>query len=152
MARKRRRVYAETEAEITGINVTPLVDVCLVLVIIFMVTAPLLSNPAFKVDLPIAHTKEGEEKDKVTISLSADGRMSVDDTEYKKVEELTEELKMKLAASESKLVVLRADANATHGALTDLMSRAKEAGAMSMTIATDQPKKGNLGAAAGSSK
>ncbi|MBI5203156.1 MAG: biopolymer transporter ExbD, partial [Elusimicrobia bacterium] len=73
MARKKKAAYAETEAEITGINVTPLVDVCLVLVIIFMVTAPLLSNPAFKVDLPVAHTKEGEEKDTITLSLSADG-------------------------------------------------------------------------------
>lgn len=150
MARRRRPRAAEGEAEITGINVTPLVDVCLVLVIIFMVTAPLLSNPAFKVDLPVARTKEGEEKDKITLSLSSDGRMSVDDKEFKKAEELSEELKLRLAASESKLVILRADSNAEHGALTDLMSRAKEAGALSMTIATDQPKRGNQKAAAGS--
>ena len=44
---------------VSGINVTPLVDVCLVLVIIFMVTAPLLNDPVIKVQLPKAHTKEG---------------------------------------------------------------------------------------------
>ncbi|MBI4345962.1 MAG: biopolymer transporter ExbD [Elusimicrobia bacterium] len=152
MARKKRRQAPEAEGEITGINVTPLVDVCLVLVIIFMVTAPIMSNPAFKVDLPVARTQEGEEKDKTTLSLSADGRMSVDDKEFKKLDELAEELKMKMSMSESKLVILRADANAEHGALTDLMSRAKEAGALSMTIATSQPKKGNPAAAVGSSK
>ena len=139
MARKKRFVM-EDEAMVTGINVTPLVDVCLVLVIIFMVTAPLLSNPVFKVDLPKARTQEGEEKDKVTLSLSAEGRMSVDDKECKKLEEISEELRLKLAASGSKLVVLRADANAEHGMLTELMSRAKEAGALSLTIATLQKR------------
>lgn len=52
---------------VTGINVTPLVDVCLVLVIIFMVTAPLLSEPVFKVSLPQARTQEGEEKEKIVV-------------------------------------------------------------------------------------
>ncbi len=47
------------DAPITDINITPLVDVCLVLVIIFMVTAPMMSDPAIKVDLPKAHTREG---------------------------------------------------------------------------------------------
>ena len=50
-------------------------------------------------------------------------------------------LKEMLMMSESKLVVLRADENATHGDLTDLMSKAKEAGAMSLTIATQAKKK-----------
>jgi len=46
----------ESDEPITDINITPLVDVCLVLVIIFMVTAPLFSDPPIKVDLPSAHT------------------------------------------------------------------------------------------------
>ncbi len=137
---RRRSAEAPEEGLVTGINVTPLVDVCLVLVIIFMVTAPLLSNPAFKVDLPKARTQEGEEKDKVTISLSADGRYAVDDKEYKTTGELEQALKERLAYSESKWVILRADAQALHGALTDLMARAKEAGASSLTIATLQKK------------
>lgn len=140
MARRKKKGEYEEDGLVTGINVTPLVDVCLVLVIIFMVTAPLLSNPVFKVELPKARTQEGEEKDKITLSLSADGRMSVDDKEFKKLDELAEDLKMKLMMSESKLVVLRADAGAEHGMLTELMSRAKEAGALSLTIATQQLK------------
>ena len=60
------------EELMTGINVAPLVDVCLVLVIIFMVTAPLLSDPAIKVNLPKAKTQEGEEKDKITVTISTD--------------------------------------------------------------------------------
>ena len=45
---------------IGDINVTPLVDVCLVLVIIFMVTAPMMADPKFKVELPKAETGESQ--------------------------------------------------------------------------------------------
>ena len=134
--RKRESEFDQDESMLTGINVTPLVDVCLVLVIIFMVTAPLLSNPAFKVDLPQAKTQEGEEKDKITLSLSADGRYAVDESEVKNLDELSNELKQKLATSASRLVVVRADEKALNGDLTELMARAKEAGAASLTIAT----------------
>jgi biopolymer transport protein ExbD len=123
---------------VAGINITPLVDVCLVLVIIFMVTAPLMSDPVLKVNLPKAHTKEGEERDKITITLAKDGELALDAKKYKDYSEMDQDLKAKLAASESKLVVLRADEEALHGPLTDLMAKAKEAGAVSLTIATEQ--------------
>lgn len=128
------------EEPITDINITPLVDVCLVLVIIFMVTAPMFSEPALKVDLPTAHTKEGEEKDKITLTLSKDGQYALDYEKFPTAEAMTARLKEKLAESESKLVILRADKDADYGPLTDLMARAKDAGARSMTIATEQAK------------
>ena len=137
----RQRIESSEEDNLlTGINVTPLVDVCLVLVIIFMVTAPLLSNPALKVELPKAKTQEVEEKDKVILSLSSDGHYAVDDKEVQNLDEVTRSLKEKLNLSESKLVVLRADENAFNGDLTELMARAKEAGARSLTVATLQRK------------
>ena len=123
---------------VAGINITPLVDVCLVLVIIFMVTAPLMSDPVLKVNLPKAHTKEGEENDKITITLAKDGEIALDSKKYKDYSEMDQDLKARLAGSESKQVVLRADEEALHGPLTDLMARAKEAGAQSLTIATQQ--------------
>ena len=125
---------------VTGINVTPLVDVCLVLVIIFMVTAPLMSDPVIKVTLPKAHTQEGEEKDKITVTLGKDGQFALDSKIYKDLKELDGDLKLKVAESESKLVILRADEDALHGPLTDLMARAKEAGAMGLTIATEKKR------------
>jgi len=128
------------DAPITDINITPLVDVCLVLVIIFMVTAPMMSEPAIKVSLPTAHTKEGEEKDKITLTLSKDGEYALDYVKFTDVKKLEETLKQKLAESDSKLIILRADKDALHGQLTDLMARAKDAGALSMTIATEQQK------------
>jgi biopolymer transport protein TolR len=128
------------DAPITDINITPLVDVCLVLVIIFMVTAPMMSDPAIKVDLPKAHTREGEEKDKITLTLSKDGEYALDYVKFTDMKKLEATLKQKLAESDSKLIILRADKDALHGQLTDLMARAKDAGALSMTIATEQSK------------
>jgi len=71
MSRPHKSRFELEDDAVTGINVTPLVDVCLVLVIIFMVATPMMSQPAFDVQLPIAKTKEGKEEDKVTIAMSA---------------------------------------------------------------------------------
>lgn len=131
---------SEEDDEIVGINITPLVDVCLVLVIIFMVTAPMMSDPVIKVQLPKAHTQEGEERDKVTITLSKDGEIAIDAKKFKDLTEMEPELRARLGSSESKLVVLRADEAALHGPLTDLMAKAKDAGALSLTIATEQAR------------
>lgn len=130
----------DADDPITDINITPLVDVCLVLVIIFMVTAPMFSEPAIKVDLPSAHTREGEEADKLTITLSKEGEYAIDQAKFKDPAEMQAALKSALSGRESKLVVLRADKDALHGMLTDLMARAKDAGAQSLTIATEQKK------------
>lgn len=130
----------DSDEPITDINITPLVDVCLVLVIIFMVTAPLFSDPPIKVELPAAHTHEGEEADKITVTLSKDGEYAIDAEKFTDPAKLGEALKVALAGKDSKMVVLRADKDALHGQLTDLMARAKDAGAQSLTIATEQIK------------
>src|SRR5271170_3425670 len=100
------------DGPIVDINITPLVDVCLVLVIIFMVTAPMMSDPAIKVDLPRAHTREGEEKDKITLTLGKAGDYALDYEKFCDVKLLEEKLKEKLAESDSKMVILRADKDA----------------------------------------
>jgi len=131
----------ETEDIMSSINITPLVDVCLVLVIIFMVTAPLLSEPAFKVNLPVARTQEGEEKEKIVISISDAEKYSVNEVVYKTREDLFFGIDKALRASELKIVIIKADKNAGYGILTDVMARSKDAGAVNITIATEQLKK-----------
>ncbi len=58
---------------ISGINVTPLVDIMLVLLIIFMLTANIINNPAIQVDLPKAATGEGTEPTMLALTLTEDG-------------------------------------------------------------------------------
>ncbi len=135
-----KRDAPNEDAIVSGINVTPLVDVCLVLVIIFMVTAPMMADPVIKVDLPQARTREGEEREKVTVTLAKDGRIALDQKEYSSLDALEPDLRYRLAMSETKLVVLRADAGARHGRLTEIMFKAKEAGAAHLTIATQRKK------------
>ncbi len=133
----------ETEDDndiMSGINITPLVDVCLVLVIIFMVTAPLMSDPVLKVTLPKARTREGEEREKITITLSRSGHMALQNKTYANINAMTVDLTELLRLSEGKLVILKADENARYGQMTEIMANAKEAGALSFTIATEQKK------------
>jgi len=125
---------------ITGINVTPLVDVCLVLVIIFMVAAPLMTDPKFKVQLPAAKTKEGEEKAKIEVSISAEGKLALFQTGYGKVSEMLPDLKKAVDASATKYIIFRSDKDASYGLLAELMQASKEAGAVDMTIATEPRK------------
>jgi biopolymer transport protein ExbD len=129
------------DSMMTGINVAPLVDVCLVLVIIFMVTAPLLSDPALKVNLPKAKTQEGEEKDKITVTISAGTKYAVNEKLFTDEPAFLDGIDKTLKEGTARLVVIKADAEAPYGVLTDAMQRAKEAGASSITIATEQKKK-----------
>ncbi|PIU19924.1 MAG: hypothetical protein COT18_04910 [Elusimicrobia bacterium CG08_land_8_20_14_0_20_59_10] len=131
----------DSDETINSINITPLVDVCLVLVIIFMVTAPLLSEPAFKVDLPKARTQEGEEKEKITVSLASSDKYAVNEQVFTDKKKFYSALERTVKDSASKLVVIKADREAGYGVLTDTMRCAKEAGAAGINIATAQKKK-----------
>ncbi len=124
---------------ITAINVTPLVDVCLVLVIIFMVTAPLFSQPIMQVELPKAITDEGESSENITITIDEDENLAVDAKEVT-LEELKPELTLKLQQSSEKFVIIRADKLTNHGIVLKALDLAKELGANKMVFATEHKK------------
>ena len=121
---------------ITDINVTPLVDVSLVLVIIFMVTAPLFTQPIMEVELPKAITDEGKEGENVTITIDPDERLAVNAKEVTK-DELKAELKMKLLESSDKVVIIRADNLTNHGIVLWALDVAKELNASQLVFATE---------------
>ena len=124
---------------ITKVNVTPIIDVALVLVIILLVTAPLLSVADLPVDLPQARTREAEDERNVSITLSSTGRLAVDD-KIVSDEELDHYLRSKLSQRENEdvLVVVRADSGAPYVAVKRLLNQAKAAGATRIAIATRQ--------------
>ena len=68
----------DTEDAITGINVTPLVDITLVLLIIFMVTAKLIVSQSIPLDLPSAATGQQDQQTILSVTLAADGATQVD--------------------------------------------------------------------------
>ena len=124
-------------APMSEINVTPLVDVMLVLLIIFMVTAPLL-NAGVPIDLPDSNAKPlSQEQQQVNLSMSRDGRLFIDETEL-----APGELAARLAAlprdAEGKppLVTLRADKSLDYGAVMAVMGELNRAGFNSISLVT----------------
>jgi len=134
----RRRSVVSTEL-ITRVNVTPIIDVALVLVIILLVTAPLLSVADLPVDLPQASTREAEDQRNISITLGAHGELAIDETIVGR-ESLTDMLRSRLGEEGNKdvLVVVRADSGAPYAEVRDLLDKARAAGAQRLAIATRQ--------------
>lgn len=109
------------------INVTPFVDVMLVLLIIFMVAAPLMTQ-GVEVDLPTTRTVSNlpQDKDHLVLSVQKDGTLMLD--EYKiKLSELEDHLK-RLVAKQKKQLFLRADKEVPYGIVVEVMGEIKSAG------------------------
>jgi len=121
------------EEGITGINVTPLVDITLVLLIIFMVTASYIVKETIEVELPrAAHGGETVQKT-FAVLVTRDGRtflngVPVDDGA------LVAEVQRARSAGEDVQAIVGADKNATHGAVTHLLDVLKGAGVTKFAI------------------
>jgi biopolymer transport protein ExbD len=125
---------AESEEEsITGINVTPLVDITLVLLIIFMVTATYIVKETIEVELPrAAHGGETLQKT-FAVLVSREGQsflngVPVDD------DTLVAEVQKAKSAGEDVQAIVAGDKNATHGAVTHLLDILKGAGVTKFAI------------------
>jgi biopolymer transport protein ExbD len=129
------------------INVTPLVDVVLVLLIIFMVVTPLLKQEV-PIELPIAdNSRSAEEASQVTLSLAADGRKLLNGVEVPEGE-LVARLTAMYADRPDKTIFLEADRGLSHGRVVDLMDDCRAAGIARIGIITKKevPAAAALGA------
>lgn len=121
------------------INITPLTDVFLVLLIIFMITTPLIMNSGIKIKMPRTQALPSLSEQDVIIAISASEKYFVNNTEVPK-ERLTDYLKeMKITG---KLVVVQADKMLTHGTVMAALDAAKMAGAEKLAIATEPVRPG----------
>ena len=123
------RIFAE-------INITPLTDVMLVLLVIFMVTTPLIMVESFKLKLPRAVTSTTETGKGVTISVSETGEIYVNGARVT-LGMLRGALSGKFAMGTEKTVVLRADAATRHSTVVEVLDIARLAGAERLSIATE---------------
>jgi biopolymer transport protein ExbD len=118
----------DDDEEITGINVTPLVDIVLVLLIIFMVTANFIVRETVEVDLPrAANTQDKTVQGPVMVTMDKDAKVFLDGIELPEAEMLG---KMKAAVAKDKDVraIISADQTLNYGKVMALIDLVKEAG------------------------
>ena len=125
---------------ITEINITPLVDVCLVLVIIFMAVAPFALTVGIKVLETRAKASEGKAgiEENVTVTLTQDGRLAINGAPVE-LPALRERLMAALAKSKDRMVVISADEKNRVGQVVDILDTAQQSGALKLAILKNEP-------------
>ena len=142
--RKQKRVKIQPVSNPTSdINVTPLVDVVLVMLIIFMVVTPLLEKD-IEVRVPATEQVEVQKevpKDQLVVRLSAEGELKIN-TESVAPDKYVERLKAILAprASADKVVFVVADDKTNYARLVTVLDGAKQAGAQTLGMMTQLPE------------
>jgi biopolymer transport protein TolR len=126
---------------LSEINVTPFVDVMLVLLIVFMITAPLLTV-GVPIELPRTEAKQLEsETDPLTISIRADGTIFVQETVIDK-EQLVAQMRAISNEGYDRRVFIRADSTAEYGLVAEVMARLSSSGFRNLGLVTDTQQDG----------
>ena len=129
-AGKDRRMLSE-------INVTPLVDVTLVLLIIFMVTTPMLQRGT-DVQLPSARVSEVKEEERITLAVTKDNRIFVNNEEVPR-QNLEARLKALTGSGKERVLYFRGDAMVPYGFVIDVMDAIKSSGIETVGMITNRP-------------
>jgi biopolymer transport protein ExbD len=128
------------QAPMADINVTPMVDVMLVLLVIFIITAPLFTH-AIKLELPNAQSQAAPEKpETITLAINAEGKLFWNNAAITR-----EELSQRIATASQKQpqpeLQLRADKSTRYEVIAQVMSAAQNGGMNKIRFVTD-PKEG----------
>jgi biopolymer transport protein TolR len=124
---------SDSDEWVSDINVTPLVDVMLVLLVVFIVTAPLLTN-AVKVSLPqTALNAPVEQKATLTLSVDAQGKTYIDKREVA-LSALEAELRDRKNAQSEVAVHLSADQSSNYGIVAKVMAATARAGITKLSV------------------
>ena len=128
---------------VAEINVVPYIDVTLVLMVIFMITAPLLMQ-GVKVELPVANSApiESEERDPFIVSVKDDGTYWVDEkgiNQPKSLSLVKDRVAKILRQQPETPILVWGDKGVDYGAVVNLMSELQRAGASSVGLVTEPP-------------
>ena len=128
-------------SNLSQINVTPLVDVMLVLLIIFMVTAPMLDQ-GVQVNLPKVADAPGlpAQQQPLVVTLEQNGQISIGSSKVDKVEQLGPVLPQMLKGNSDREVFLEADQKVPYGLVVQVMAAVKRAGVDKLGMVTRLPE------------
>jgi len=141
----------DDDDEITGINITPMVDIILVLLVIFMVTTATINQiEGMQVDKPDASSGQslGELPQSIVLICRGDGEYAIDGNPVLGVDaiavdaQITAEIKSRVSQNADLQGIVQCDTEAQVGAMVHLIDLLREAGVTKYAIATEQPKKG----------
>jgi biopolymer transport protein ExbD len=119
--------------EISAINVTPLVDVVLVLLVIFMITAPTLYQNELKVNLPQAQSGQGQSKSTLEILVNQAGDITLAGKKYS-----LEELTTQIAATHPTSAIIMADKKTEHGRVIAIIDSLKTSGVQKFSFGVEK--------------
>ena len=129
-----------TQTALADINITPLVDVVLVLLIIFMVTAPVLQS-GIEVSVPKTRTVRQITEERLVITINKDQRVFLGNDAIN-INEIGTKLRQKIRDPRHQSIFVRADENVPFGAFATVMDAVRQAGFANVSIVT-QPMETN---------
>jgi len=124
----------QTRSSLAEINITPLVDVVLVLLVIFMITAPVLQS-GIEVAVPKTRTVKEITEQRVVVTIDRDQRIFLGD-QPANIHELAQKLRRPGVDEAKKTIYLRADERVPFGAFASVMDAVKQAGITNISIVT----------------
>ena len=131
-----------TQMALSYINITPLVDVVLVLLIIFMVTAPVLQS-GIELNVPKTRTVKEITEERLVISINKQQRVFLGNDAVN-INEIAAKIKQKIRDPQHQAVFVRADEDVPFGAFATVMDAVKQSGISNVSIVT-QPINSNAG-------
>jgi biopolymer transport protein ExbD/biopolymer transport protein TolR len=123
-----------TQTSLADINITPLVDVVLVLLIIFMVTAPVLQS-GIEVNVPKTRSVKEITQERLVISINKEQRVFLGNDPIN-INEIGEKLRQKIRDPRNQSIFVRADEDVPFGAFATVMDAVKQSGITNVSIVT----------------
>jgi biopolymer transport protein ExbD len=123
----------DDDQPISEINVTPFVDIILVVLIIFMVTTPIIMNPSVQINLPKAASGDETVPSLLNVSINKDGECYLNGKKSS-IEELSAETKSQVGKNPELQAIISADSDVTHGRVIEVIDAVKSAGVTKFAI------------------
>jgi biopolymer transport protein TolR len=123
-----------TQSSLAEINVVPMVDVVLVLLIIFMLTAPIIQS-GIEINVPKTKTVKELTQERILVSIDREQKLFLNDDPIN-INELESRLKKKIKDPSLAMIYLRADEEVPFGTIAKVMDRAKIAGVENISVVT----------------
>lgn len=134
------KMSSQEDGAIADINVVPLVDIILVVLIIFMVTAPMIMKPSIAVNLPKAASGDPSAPSTLSISLATDGRVLLNGS-ASDVDKVRAQATSELAKNSEVQAVIAADKDVPHGRVVEMIDVIKQAGVKKFAISIEKSSK-----------